>query len=163
MTIIAYTNSSESNVMNKQLSEPLGAGSYNCKPYEIVDVETPSFIVRYSAALIACNYIYCAEFGRYYFATVQTKPGEEMIIKCVSDPLMSFKTAIDNCSILVTRAESLGAPTHYTDTQLPVWPSKKNITSIIMEHQAAPLSNDLDASDGDNYLLTVLGGAPHIN
>lgn len=159
MEIIAYTNNSENNVMYKSLTS---LGSYTVKPTEKLDIENPSFIINYSPALIACNYIFASEYNRFYFAKITTKPGNEAIIECVSDPLMSFRSEILNCDILATRAESFGAPTHYPDSMLPVYPSKKNVTSIIMQQQAAsPLSGLLDTSADDCYLLTVLGGQPH--
>lgn len=160
MEIIAYTNNSENNVMYKSLTS---LGTYTVKPTEKLDIENPSFIINYSPALIACNYIFASEYNRFYFAKITTKPGNEAIIECLSDPLMSFRSEILNCDILATRAESIGQPTHYKDSMLPVYPSKKNITSIVMQHAAAPLSGDLSTSAEDCYLLTVLGGQPNIN
>lgn len=160
MQIIAYTNSSDSNVMRKQLSL---IDTYTVKPTEQQNIENPAFIVQYSAALLQCNYIHCADYGRYYFAEITTMPGGEMKIECLSDPLMSFAQQINGCDILVYRSESIGAPTLYQDPQLPVYPSKKNITSIVMPHSAAPLSGDLSTSAADCYLLTVIGGQPILN
>lgn len=160
MQITAYINSSENNVIEKQLTQ-IG-NTFTVKPTDQLDIETPNFVVNYSAALLACNYIYATDYGRFYFAKVRTKPGNEMIIECESDPLMSFKTQILACDILAQRAESLGKPTQYRDSMLPVYPSKKNVTSIVMQHSAALLSNDLDADASNCYLLTVLGGQPHI-
>lgn len=160
MQIIAYTNSSDSNVMRKQLSQ---IDTYTVKPTEQLDIEAPVFIVQYSAALLSCNYIRCDDYSRFYFAKVTTVPGGEMRIECLSDPLMSFTQEIDSCDILVYRSESIGAPTLYQDPQLPVYPSKKNITSIVMQHSAAPLSGDLSTTAADCYLLTVIGGEPILN
>lgn len=162
MEIIAYTNSAESNVMNKNPYLQT-IGPYTVKPTAELDIEYPKFLINYSAALLPCNYIYCSEYARFYFAKLTTKPGTEAVLECVSDPLMSFSSAILNCSILATRAESFGKPTHYPDNMLPVYPSKKNVTSIVMQQQAgSPLTGLLDTSATDCYLLTVLGGQPHI-
>lgn len=158
MTLTAYTNYSESNVMAKDIRQIVNA--VTVKPTEQLDIENPSFIVNYSAALLACNYVYVSDYGRFYFAKVRTKPGNELIIECTSDPLVSFRSAILNCDCMAMRAESFGAPTHYQDNQLPVYPSKKNVTSIIMQQQAAPLYGTLDTNATDCYLLTVLGGQP---
>lgn len=160
MTLTAYTNYSESNVMEKDIRQIINA--VTVKPTEQLDIENPSFIVNYSAALLACNYVYVSDYGRFYFAKVRTKPGNELIIECISDPLMSFRSAILNCDCMAMRAESFGAPTHYQDNQLPVYPSKKNVTSIIMQQQAAPLYGTLDTHATDCYLLTVLGGQPTV-
>ena len=159
IAMTAYINNSESSVINKQLTE---IGNYTMRPTDAVDIERPSFIINYSAELLSCNYIRVPAFGRYYYAWITTKPGGEAIIKCLSDPLKSFWDNIKNCSALVTRSESVGAPTMYPDSMLPVYPSKKKVTSIVMPHSAAPLSGDLSTSATDCYLLTVLGGAPNI-
>lgn len=160
MIMKAYTNSSESSVIDKQIEY---IGEYEIRPTDAVDIERPSFIIRYSADLIDCNYIYVPEYKRYYYAWITTKPGNEAIINCVSDPLKSFWDYIKNCDALITRSESVGAPTMYPDNMLPVYPSKKNVTSIVMAHSAAPLSGDLSTSAAECYLLTVLGGEPIIN
>lgn len=160
MTMTAYTNSSESSVVDKQIAY---IGEYEIRPTDAVDIEKPTFIIRYSDDLIECNYIYVDEYKRYYYAWITTKPGNEAIINCVSDPLKSFWDYIKNCDALITRSESVGAPTMYPDSMLPVYPSKKNVTSIIMAHSAAPLSGDLSTSAADCYLLTVLGGEPIVN
>ncbi len=159
MTMRAYTNSSESGVVDKQISY---IGEYEIRPTDAVDIEKPTFIIRYSADLIDCNYIYVQEYKRYYYAWITTKPGNEAIINCLSDPLKSFWEYAKNCDILATRAESIGQPTHYKDSMLPVYPSKKNVTSIVMPHSAAPLSGDLSVSAENCYLLTVLGGEPNV-
>lgn len=159
IAMTAYINSSEASVVDKQLSK---IGDYTMKPTDAVDIERPSFIINYTAELLQCNYIYVPSFGRYYYAWITTKPGGEAIIKCLSDQLKSFWNYIQNCSALITRSESIGAPTMYPDSMLPVYPSKKNVTSIVMAHSAAPLSGDLSTSATDCYLLTVLGGQPNI-
>lgn len=157
MTITAYINSSESYVVDKNISV---IDSYTVTPTDPFDTERPTFKLGYVAALLSCNYLYVSELGKYYFAWVSLSPGGELIINCLSDPLKSFWNYIKNCSVLVTRSESVGAPTMYPDNMLPVYPSKKNVTSIVMAHSAAPLSGDLSTSATDCYLLTVLGGDP---
>lgn len=160
MTITAYINSSETNVIDKSISQ-IGQ-SYTVTPTDPFDIERPTFKISYTAALLPCNYLYVHELAKYYFAWVSLSPGGELIINCLSDPLKSFWSYIQNCDALITRSESVGAPTMYTDNMLPVYPSKKNITSIVMQHSAAPLSGDLSTSATDCYLLTVLGGQPII-
>lgn len=159
MTMTAYINSSESSVVNKDISQ-IGTGSYVITPTDPFDIERPTFKLSYAAELLPCNYVYVSELDKYYYAWVSLSPGGELIINCLSDPLKSFWNYIQNCNVLVTRSESIGAPTMYPDSMLPVYPSKKNITSIIMQHSAAPLSGDLSTTAEDSYLLTVIGGEP---
>ena len=162
MTMTAYINSSETTVVDKSITQ-IGTTTYTVTPTDPFDAERPTLKLSYAAELLSCNYIYLSELGKYFFAWVSLSPGGELIINALSDPLMSFWDSIKNCNILVTRAESLRQPTQYQDSLLPVYPSKKNITSIIMPHSAAPLSGDLSTNASDSYLLTVIGGEPIIN
>lgn len=161
MEIIAYVNSAEGQVLDKT-PYLTSLGTYTVKPTETLDIETPSFIINYTANIMQCNYLYASEFNRFYFAKIRTRPGSEAIIDCISDPLMSFKQYILNCDIMASRAEKFGAPTIYPDNQLPVYPSKKNVTSIVMQQQALPTGSLLNTQATDCYLLTVLGGQPHL-
>lgn len=154
--IQAYTNTADNNVVDKTPYLTQIGTAFTVKPTEQLDVENPVFIVNYNASLLGCNYIYASEYGRYYYANVVTKPGNEAIIECVSDPLMSFKTAILNCDILVLRSESVGGPTMYEDTKLPVYPTQKNVTSIVMNET----SGLFDANGTECYVLTVISGTP---
>lgn len=156
MQITAYINSSESNVVNKQLS---AIGTYNVKPTEELDIESPSFVLQYNSALLQCNYVYCSDYNRYYFAKTTTKPGGEIIIDCISDPLKSFWTQIANCDLIALRSASVGAPTLYPDNKLPVYPTKNNITSIVMESDNADLNRSYIGGFYE-YVLTVIAGSP---
>lgn len=167
MTMTAYINSSETTVIQKNITQ-IGTSTYTVTPTAPFDAERPTFKLSYAAELLECNYINISELGipgtgKYFFAWVSLSPGGELIINCLSDPLMSYWTYIQNCPVIITRSESVGAPTKYIDNMLPVYPSKKNITSIVMPHSAAPLSGDLSTAAADCYLLTVLGGQPIIN
>lgn len=167
MTMTAYKNSSETTVVQKSITQ-IGTSTYTVTPTDPFDAERPTFKLSYAAELLECNYIKIAELGipgtgKYFFAWVSLAPGGELIINCLSDPLMSYWAYIQNCPVLITRSESAGAPTMYPDSMLPVYPSKKNITSIVMQHSAAPLSGDLSTTATDSYLLTVIGGQPIVN
>lgn len=65
MTKIQFGNYSDSaNTINKTftlLPEIQANVKEPCSLYK------PTFILKYNADLVKCNYIYCEEFGRYYF------------------------------------------------------------------------------------------------
>ena len=154
MTMTAYICTAESGVVDKTPYITQIGSTYTIRPTDNLDIEFPAFIVQYSAALLKCNYIYVSEFNRYYYAKFKTKPGGEIIIECTSDPLMSFKTEISECDVLILRSESVGAPTMFEDSKLPVYPCKENITSIVMQE-----TSGLFTANGDEcYVLTVIGG-----
>lgn len=155
----AYTNSSEASVVNKQVAE---IGNYSIRPTDNMDIEKPKFIVKYSDSLIPCNYIHVPKYNRYYFAWITTKPGGEAIIDCLSDPLMSFWDDIKNCDFLALRNAGIGKPSLYTDNQLPVYPNKKNVTSIVMPVLNDELSTNYLDGSGLYYMLTVISGTPSL-
>lgn len=130
-------------------------------PTSTLDQRAPVFVIDYDDRYLGANYIECPKLGRKYF--IQNKSvdiGKKIIFSCVVDPLSSFD--LSNCPINVIRNGGIGAPTKYIDDKLPVYPSKKNISSIVMQQQSVPLNSLLDTRAEDCYLLTVIGGSPNI-
>ena len=121
-------------------------------PTSTLDQRSPTFIIDYSESCLRANYIECPKLGRKYF--IQNKSvdiGKRIVFTCIVDPLSSFD--LSNCQISVIRNEGIGAPTPYPDSKLPVYPSKKNIGSIIMEET----SQLLNANGNECYVLTIIG------
>lgn len=129
--------------------------SVNIEPTSIINQLNPVFVVDYDSRYLAANYIVCSELGRQYFCLVSVNTAGRCIITCNVDPLSSFD--LSSCSIGVIRNEGIGAPTMYPDQKLPVYPSRKNIGSIIMEETSGLLS----ANGEWCYILTVIGGTPN--
>ena len=128
-------------------------------PTSVLDQRAPTFVIDYVEGYLGANYIECAKLGRKYFIENKSVDiGKKIIFNCSADLLNSFD--MSSCSINVIRNGGIGAPTMYIDEKLPVYPSKKNVSSIVMQQEIVPLNSQLSASDGDNYLLTVIGGTP---
>lgn len=128
-------------------------------PTSVLDQRNPTFVIEYVEGYLGANYIECAKLGRKYFIENKSVDiGKKIIFNCSADLLSSFD--MSSCSINVIRNEGIGAPTMYIDEKLPVYPSKKNVSSIVMQQEIVPLNSQLTDSDGDNYLLTVIGGTP---
>lgn len=163
MTCYLYNISADARKVDKV---ELGVTPYTeahtaVKPTAALDIITPTFIFDYSAAALACNYLYCSEFGRFYFVkNIAVDTAGRINISCEIDVLQTYAQQIKNSTATILRSESIGAPTMYIDNKLPVYPSKKNVTSIVMEQVNVPLNSQLSTADGDNYLLTVVGGSP---
>lgn len=162
MTCYLYNISADSRQLVKvDNSTPYTEARTAVKPTAPLDIITPTFIFDYSAAALACNYLYCYEFGRFYFVkNIAVDTAGRINISCEIDVLQTYAQQIKNSTATILRSESIGAPTKYIDNKLPVYPSKKNVTSIVMEQVNVPLNSQLSTADGDNYLLTVVGGSP---
>ena len=108
--------------------------------------------------------MYCDTFGRYYYIpNMAVNTAQRIIVSCSVDVLQTYSAEIKNSTATILRSESIGAPTHYTDSKLPVYPAKNNVTSIIMHQQDVPLNSQLDTNAADCYLLTIVGGTPTIS
>lgn len=162
MTCYLYNISADSRQLVKvDNSTPYTEAHTAVKPTAPLDIITPTFIFDYSAAALACNYLYCHEFKRFYFVkNIAVDTAGRINITCAVDVLQTYANQIKNSYATILRSESIGQPTKFIDSKLPVYPSKKNVTSIIMAQVAVPLNSQLSTSDGDNYLLTVVGGSP---
>ena len=159
-----YTISKDSRCLDKITGvSPVINQTANIKPDTEVDILYPRFDFHYDSRILACNYLYCDTFDRYYYIkNIAVNTAQRIIIDCEIDVLQTYASDIKNSVATILRAEKIGKPTKYIDSKLPVYPSKKNITSIVMGQRSAPLSTTLSTADGDNYLLCVVGGSPSI-
>ena len=105
MTITFYNNSSDIRVLNKSISqvgEPLSV-----QLTEEATVEDPSFKLAMNNSIINCNYLYVTEWDSYYYIrNREILNGNELVLNCHIDVLMSFKNAILNSEIIAERSAS---------------------------------------------------------
>lgn len=157
MTAQFYINTSPTDTLDKNITaiSPV----ITVVPYDATSITRPVLILDYNSDYIDANYIKITwdnGMSYYYYCTVATNNGGQLIVTCERDPLMCFKDAIKNCDITVTRNAGIGAPTIYPDSKLPVYPTKKNITSIVMPETSSSFTGDGETC----YLLTCIGGEP---
>ena len=144
-TVILYNNISNPNVINKTITQLAEA---SCDFKRPVDVETPEIYISATDAYDKCNYMYIAEFGRYYYAKAVVGAGQVITYQCESDPLMSFKSAILSSPAVISRN-----PWHFDlyvpDPKLPIEARTASST----------LKFPNDPFDGSNncYILTTIG------
>ena len=116
-TVIFYNNTSSNLVINKSITL---LATVTCKLKEPVDIERPELYVAYDNTILMANYMYIADFGRYYYCHAEGERGANLrIIADNSDPLMSFAAAIKAAPAVVARN-----PWHFDlyvpDPKLPI-------------------------------------------
>lgn len=157
MTIDIYKTTADTRALDKLTSaQQVGTSITTIDMPHDNNLLTPTFIIANNSAVYTANYLHCATYGRYYFIdSVTTLTGGRMALKCSVDVLQTYATAIKNCNGTIIRAAAKGAPTMYTDNKLPVYPSKKVITSIT----SAETSSSFSANGGYCYVLNTIGGS----
>lgn len=144
-SVILYNNTSNPNKITKNITQ---LASYTCEFKQDVDVENPVIYLSDGAAVDKCNYMYIAEFGRYYYAHAITKQGNAIEIVGQSDPLMSFKSAILASPAVIARN-----PWHFDlyvpDPKLPI---EARSASAVLKFSGAHFSGT-----NNSYILTTLG------
>lgn len=104
MTITFYRNTSDTNVVDKELSEAF-TSSFVGILREESSILAPVITLQASADRFAnCNYAYIAEFERYYYIQdISSIRNNLTQITMRVDVLMSYKTQIRASSALVKR------------------------------------------------------------
>lgn len=146
-TVIFYNNTSSNLVINKTITQ---LASVSCKLKEPVDIERPELYVAYDNTILKANYMYIADFGRYYYCHAEGERGANLrIIADNSDPLMSFAAAIKAAPAVVARN-----PWHFDmylpDPKLPV-EARAAISTLKF-----PETAKFDGSH-NSYILVTLG------
>lgn len=144
-----YNNASDERYLNKSITAK----------YSNIDVEviTPASIVRPSFRLSSgllgqsVNYVYVKELERYYYIRNWTMDNGFVILECEVDVLMSFKKAIKEQNVIVSRQEH-----KYNLYQ--------NDDRFKLYNYQAVKTIAFDSSDGfdfntTNYVLAVVGDA----
>lgn len=103
MDITLFMNTSQRNVVNKQLSHEKTIK--NVFLLEECDVIKPSLIFTKTDDTIfdTYNYVFIPKFNRYYYGTIKLLDGERYQMNCEVDVLMSFKSDIYNASVEYAR------------------------------------------------------------
>lgn len=140
-----YINSSDKNVMNKNITFLATA---ECEFKTPLDIENPTIYLNADVAYTACNYIYIAQFGRYYYAKPTGGTSNTVTLTCQSDPLMSFKTGILASKAVVSR-NAWHYDKYISDGSLPV--ESRTVKATFN------FPNDPFNGANNCYILTILG------
>lgn len=157
MSATLYKTTADTKSIDKITGAEIIAPEIEIKAFESVSILTPVFVLAYNTAYLRANYIYVSDFAKwYYIIDMSVDTAGRLFLRCSIDVRQTFGTSFIRCPAIITRAESIGKPTLYPDSQLPVHPNKKNITSIIMPETSSSFTGDGDTC----YLLTCIGGEP---
>lgn len=144
LSITLYGTTDDARVIDKTLTT---VKSISAKPVEPMTILTPRFTIDYDADVIAANYAYISDFGRYYYITdISITTGNRMTITLKVDVLKTYADDIKECSVVVSRSEAAGNPTYIPDSSLPINPNKKELLTA---------KSDFTTNDGNIYLVRV--------
>ena len=120
-----YGTTDDSRVIDKTLT---AIKTLTAKPAEPMTILTPRVVIDYDADVIAANYAYIPEFGRYYYITdISIATGNRMTVSLTVDVLKTYADEIRECGGVVSRSEAAGNPTYIPDSSLPINPNKKEL------------------------------------
>lgn len=102
-TCILYNNASDRRVLNKNLTQ---IASYSIEYKGDIDVLQPKIVLAYDQNILASNYCFIQELGRYYYMGSPVLVRQMAIIQCEIDVLMTYRQQITNCECICDRSES---------------------------------------------------------
>lgn len=146
--VIFYKTNSDPRALNKNLIE---IGSLSCELRDKTSIDKPSMLVSLPATYKAANYMYIADFNRYYFITATIENGAMCRLEGKSDVLMSFKTGIKNTKALLNRtSENQDINLYFADEKIKKYAYERT--------QCFYFPNNVFSRDGYCVLITA-GGA----
>lgn len=149
MILTLYTNKSDSNVVDKNLTQviqlegTLRESTSIVNPVFTVAMESPSNV----------NYIYCPAFNRYYYVTdVVSVVTGLWAFSCHVDVLMSYRANIRSLSAIIARQEN--EYNLYLDDDQLITTCKRQYWTKAFETRVVPPSGTNDLS----FIITIAGG-----
>lgn len=144
-----YNTASDPRMINKTLTL---VSSLDCDLLDSTDITHPVILTDNPAALHNVNYMYIANFSRYYFVKTEIVNGSICKITGDCDVLMSFKSGVLATKVLLDRT----ANDNYNNLYL----ADDKIRKYAYERTQAKLfPNNVLNRDGYCVLITA-GGAP---
>ena len=100
ITVDLYTNNSEDNKINKAIVPITTIANVHVK--EPSSMFSPTVVFDYTGQRITANYL--KAWDKYYFIRdIILAPGKKVELICEEDPLMTFKTRIEDLYIILDR------------------------------------------------------------
>lgn len=102
MNIQLLTNNSPKEFVTKNTTD---LGTITGSLREGCSLLRPRFEIAQAAVPSSLNYVYIPDFGRYYYARVNSIRTGLWELECEADPLMSWATQLRACKGIVHRSE----------------------------------------------------------
>lgn len=146
-TATFYRNTSDKNVMYKNISEILTAP---ITPTGDINIFTPTITIDYDINVLTSNYVYISAFSRYYYINnISLQIGKKLLLTCYVDVLMSFADEILNTFVNVCRAQN-PANRDLSDDKIQINPKTDFIETNMFP-------NNPFTSGGNQYVIGVNG------
>lgn len=165
MNITLYVNSDDNRKLNKNLTS---AYDVSAVIYDDCSIIRPVLKIKYFAGLASYNYLYIADYNRYYFINdITLSPANIAFIKCSCDVLMSFKNEILSTYQTITRYNDIQnvnvKNTDVTDTLLPVTKNYAISDLILFRNSAWDRFYNSGFDKDFCYILQTVGGGSDAN
>lgn len=146
MNAIIYNNSSDNNVVHKDLTL---IANITVDTIDEFNIETPTFLLDRNDNYLGANYMYVQAFNRYYYInSIDVYNGSMMRINAKSDPLTSFWDSYKGSQCIAYRSTSK-PDSRIEDPKV----FKKQKPTIIYRKIGTPFT----LSTNNNYMLTITG------
>lgn len=128
MNVTLYNNSSENNVIGKNLTT---VKNLTCTLKDRSSIINPVLILETDSDIVNANYLYIPLWNRYYFInSIEALTGTRYVINAVVDVLQSFASGIKASSVLLMDTEVTGKNNYLSSEN---WVSNvKNKTDIVV-------------------------------
>ena len=145
LSVTLYNSASPVEKIGKTLT---AGGTYSCTLKDTTSILNPVLIIRTSDAVYNYNYLYIAEFQRYYFINdIKSVNNNVWEISAHVDVLETYKTAILANEAVIKR-QSLKYNTYLND---PEWKTYAYEQVAAFKFPITPFNKGLE------YILTVAG------
>ena len=99
MQITTYINSSDNNVLEKQLTQK---AQYSAVGKEPIDILNPKLIINDNTFDVGINYVYIPDFKRYYYCSITTLSKNIYQLNCSVDVLKTYASEIRGSKGMIT-------------------------------------------------------------
>lgn len=147
MQINVYNNKSDNEEVHKNISS---LGTYDCAIFGDMSIISPRLLITMSDNIISANYLYIPKFNRYYYITDKTiYDGNEVVLDCKCDVLMSFWDDFKGSLVIAERSSS-NYDKYIPDNMIPF--------STKMDYEVRKLPFTFSPTESGMHYVLTLGG-----